>query len=113
MEIGNHGSFFCAVLPPSPLKKQKNQNFDKIEKIAGDIIILHMCTKKHNHMRYRVRDRIFCPFGPFFALLPPPPPPSPPINPEYQNFEKMKKASGDVITLHMSTKNHDHMMYAS
>ena len=37
----------------------------------------------------------------------------PPDNPENQNFEKMKKASGDVITLHMCTKNHNHMMYAS
>ena len=36
-----------------------------------------------------------------------------PNNPESQNFEKMKKASGDVIILHMCTKNHDHMMYAS
>ena len=24
----------------------------------------------------------------------------------------MKKASGDVMILHMCTKNHDHMMYA-
>ena len=37
----------------------------------------------------------------------------PPDNLENQNFEKMKKASGDVITLHMCTKNHNHMMYAS
>ena len=35
-------------------------------------------------------DRIFCHFGPFFALLPP-------NYPQNQNFEKMKKASGDVI----------------
>ena len=31
---------------------------------------------------------------------------------ENQNFEKMKKVSGDVIFLHMCIKNHDHM-YAS
>ena len=43
---------------------------------AGDIIILHMCTKNHNYMRYSSRDTewvrqknlsfwvIFCPFTP-------------------------------------------------
>ena len=34
-------------------------------------------------------------------------------NSENQNFEKMKKASGDVINLHMCTKNYDLKMYAS
>ena len=49
------------------MKKQKN--------IAGDIIILHMCTKSHNHMKCSSwdteLDRLFCHFGPFFALLHP------------------------------------------
>ena len=31
----------------------------------------------------------------------------PPNNPKNQNFENMKKASGDVIILHMCTKIHD------
>ena len=34
-------------LPFDPPKNPKNQNFEK--KIAGDIIILHMYTKNHNH----------------------------------------------------------------
>ena len=45
------------------------------KKIAGDIIILHMCTKSHNHMKYSSWDTelgriflsfwaIFCPFTP-------------------------------------------------
>ena len=38
-----------AVYPP---KKQKIQNFEKEKKIAGGIIILHMCTKTHNNMTY-------------------------------------------------------------
>ena len=42
-----------------------------------------------------------------FTPLPPPP-----INPENQNFEKMKKAFGDVIILNLCNKKHDHMMYA-
>ena len=52
------------------LKKWKNK-----KNIAGDIIILHMCTKSHNHMKCSSWDtelhRLFCHFGPFFALLHP------------------------------------------
>ena len=37
-----------------------------------------------------------------------------PLNsPKNQNFEKLKKTSGDIITLHECTKNHDHMLYCS
>ena len=61
------------------LKNPKNQTFEKMKKIAGDIIILHMCTKNHNHMRYSSWDTewdkfvlsfwtILCP-----STLPPPP----------------------------------------
>ena len=71
------------------LKNWKNQNFEKMKKIAGYIIILHMCTKTHNHMRYsswdKVWDRIFCHFGP----------------------------SGDAINLNFCDKKHDHTMYAN
>ena len=42
-------------------KTQKIKNFEKIliitKKIAGDIIILHMCTKNHNYMRYSSWDK--------------------------------------------------------
>ena len=49
----------------------------------------------------------------FFHFLPRPPPrPTPPNNLENHNFEKMKKASGDVIILNLCNKKHDHMMYA-
>ena len=47
-----------------------------MKKIAGDKIILHMCTKIHNHMvygslEYRVRlTEFFVILGHFFALLP-------------------------------------------
>ena len=53
-------------------------------------------------------DRICCHFGPFPALLPP-------NNPENQNFENMKrkKTLGDIIILHMSTINNNHMMNGS
>ena len=71
---------------------------------AGDIIILHMCTKNYNHAMYCSWDMecgrqnflslwtIFCPFKP---------PPLPflflPMDPENQNFEKTKNKLEDVI----------------
>ena len=73
-EIGKCGSFF-----PFPPKSQKNQNFEKMKNIAGDIIILYKCTKNHNHMRYSSWDieynrhnflsfwAIFCPFTPLLT----------------------------------------------
>ena len=101
-EFGNSGWFIALLHHP------KNQNFKKIRKIAQDII-LHMCTKTHNHevqfLRFGVRDRIFSHFGLFLPFYPP-------NNPENQNFEKMKKESGDDIILHMCTKI-TIIMYAS
>ena len=74
-------------------KTWKIRILKKRKKIAGDIIILHMCAKNHNHMRYSSWNtewaKIFCHFGPFFALYPPHPPILP-NNLEDQNFEKMK-----------------------
>ena len=45
-----------------------------MNKPSGDVIILHLCNKNHNHMMYASWDmecgrHIFCHFGPFFALL--------------------------------------------
>ena len=71
------------------LKKWK-----KTKKSAGDIIVLHKCTKSHNHMkyilflRYRVRQNFFCHSGPSFGPFTPHPTPN---NPENPNFEKVKK----------------------
>ena len=81
-----------------------------MQKIAGDIIILHMCIKNHDHMMevpetWSETNIIFCHFGPFFPLLPP-------NKPKNKNLEKMKK-SGDSILLHMCTINQDHMVYGS
>ena len=56
---------------------------------------------------WSVTDRIFCHFGPFFALLPP-------YQPEKSKFWKnWKKRPRDIIILHKSTKNHDHMLHCS
>ena len=103
---------------PSPSKKTHTQNkqtkkttkksdFWKMKKIAAYNIILHMCTKNNNRMRYGSLDTEWDRHN-FLSLL---------LlllnNPENQNFEEIKQASGDVIILHMCTKNHNHMMYMS
>ena len=53
-------------------------------------------------------DRILSHFGQFFALLFPLP-----NNPKNQNFEKMKKTTGDIIILHKSAIYDNHMIYGS
>ena len=67
------------ILPFYPPNSLKNENIKKM-KTPGDIIILHKCTKTHDHMLYSswdmVRGRcnccflfwaIFCPFTPLTA----------------------------------------------
>ena len=53
MEIGYYRSFFAFLHPflPPFLKIQKIRILKKWKKNASDIIILHMCTKNHNHIR--------------------------------------------------------------
>ena len=62
---------FSRFGPNSP----ENQNCEKLKKTPGDIIILHKCTIKENHiwfLRYEVQQtELFCHPGPSFALLPP------------------------------------------
>ena len=66
---------FCPSTALLPLNNPKNQNFKKMKKSPGDTIILHKCTKKHDHMLYCSWDMacdgcncyfsfwaIFCPF---------------------------------------------------
>ena len=83
-----------------------------MKKIAGDIIILHKFTKNYNHMSYGSWDTewdrqkllsfyaIFCTFTPL-------------ITRKIKILKKWKESSGDVIILHMCSKNHDHIKYAS
>ena len=100
---------FLPFNPTSPSNNPKNQNFEKMKKLAGDIIILYRCTINDKWCKvpeiWRVSDRSFCHFGLFYALLPPP------NNLKYKSFEKLKKNPGDIIILHWCTKNHDHMLY--
>ena len=49
----------------------------------------------------------------FFVILDRFLPFCPPINPQNQNFEKLKKNPGAIIISHNCPKNHDHMLYCS
>ena len=63
--------YFLLFYPPN---NQKNQNFENIKKVPGDIIILHKCAINDNHMMYGSWDMkhdgqnflsfwtVFCPF---------------------------------------------------
>ena len=75
-EIGNYGSFFALYSPPP--KNPKNQNFEKIKKIARAIIILHKCSYQKpqsyeavQFLRYGVRQtEFFLILGHFLTLYP-------------------------------------------
>ena len=59
------------------LNNPKNQNFEKMRKTPGDIIILQRCTISDNHMMYVSRDmkrdrQNFLSFWTVFCLLIPP-----------------------------------------
>ena len=50
-----------------PTKNPKNQNFEEMKKASRDDIVLHTCTKNHNHMMYALwvwstTDRFFLSF---------------------------------------------------
>ena len=64
-----HFGLFFALLPPNSLK---NENFEKMKKKPGDIIILHKSTKNHDLMLYcswdMVQDGCNCYFS-FWAIL--------------------------------------------
>ena len=76
----------------------KNQNFEKLKKTPGDIIILHRCTKNHDNIPYCSLDMvrnachfyflfraIFCPFTSLTA--------------EKSKLTKVKNTPGDITIL--------------
>ena len=100
-EIGNFKYFF-AFLPPYKRKKSKFQKNKKNEQTKKKCCwyhhFIHVYQKSESYdvrfLRTRSEtDRIFCLFGPFFALLP-----------HQQSaklkFKKMKKTPRDIIGLH-------------
>ena len=96
-------------LPFYPLTCPKNQNFKKMKKTPGDIIISHKCKKNHDHMLYFSWDMAhdnaiifhFELFLPFYALT----------------AQKIKISENEkntcTIILQMYSINYDYMMYSS
>ena len=104
---------FWAIFCPLTLLTIQKIKILKKQKKPGDIIILHLCTANVDHMMYGSWDikcdrQNFLSFWASFFL-----PFYRPNNPENQNFEKNEKRLGDIIILHMSTMNQNHMMYDS
>ena len=64
------GYFLHFYLPNNP----ENQNFEKMKKTAGDIILYDDIWCMIPEI-WSVKDSFFSDFAPFFALSPPPPPP--------------------------------------
>ena len=99
--ICSHFGSFFALLPPKQPGKSK---FWKNEKNTGRYYhFTHVCHKWKSYdlwfLGYGAQSTDFFSYsGPFFTLFSP-------NNPENLNFEKMKKASGHVIILHMCTIN--------
>ena len=75
-----------------------------------EISSFYTCAKNYDHTRYSSWDmecdrHNFLSFWATFLHF------WPTNNPENQNFEKMKHASGDIIILHLCTKNQNHMYF--
>ena len=103
---------FCNIGPIFALLpniKLKNQNFEKMKNTleislfytsAPEIMIICYTVSEI----WRVAD-VICifHFGLYFAILPAQKP----------NWKKKEKLPGDILILHMRTKNYDHMIYNS
>ena len=108
MVWGRHNSFVILghFLPftPSPPNDPEKENFQKLKKIPGDIILLHMCTINEDHIKYihvswnfsACQTDFFVILGHFLSF-------HPPENWENQTFEKMKKRPGNNIIFQMCT----------
>ena len=82
------------------LKTWKIIILKKWKKIASDIIILHMCTKNHNHMMYaswkmECNRHKFLSFWTIFCRF------TTQLTPKFKIWKKCTERPGDIIFLHM------------
>ena len=110
---------FGHLLPFYSANNLKNQNFEKVRKTPGDIIILLLCTTNVNvnHMKYGSWDmehksHIFFLFLTIFCPFTPPIPSSSPKT-HKKKFWKNEKRPGHIIILGMCAINENHIMYNS
>ena len=114
--FGPFFAFFALLTPyltnPPPPNNSEKQSFGKMQKKIGDVIIVNLYNKKHDHMMYGYSDMecdrynflsfqaIFCSFAPLFTM-------------KIEVWKKCNKTPGDIILLHICTINQYHMMYGS
>ena len=97
-------------LPFNPLTTRKIKSLKNCKKTPGDIIILRKCTKTHEHILYCSLDmahnrfNYFSFWGIFYHFTP--------LRAPKIKIKKNEKMPGDVIILHMCTKNYYQMMYS-
>ena len=97
----------ATFLPFHPPNSLKNENLKKIKKTPVDII-LHKCTKNHDHMIHCSRDMTCDGFNYFsFWAMFCRPPPLTAQKIKISKMKKEKKTPGDIITLHKCTENYD------
>ena len=99
-EINNYGSFLVLLTPPLPLKTPKIRILKKWKKLLKyHFTLVYQKPQSYEvwFLRYRVRQTNMLSFWAIFCPLTP----------------LITRRTGDVIIIHMCTKNHDHMMYAS
>ena len=100
---------FWVMFYSLPHSWPENLKIWEIEKMPGRIISLHLCITIDDHMMYVSQDaehdrHNFLSFWTAIYLLP---------TKKIKILKKWKESSGDVTILHMCSKNHDHIMYAS
>ena len=98
---------YCTPSPPHPPNPRKIRILKKWKTLL-EISWFYSCVPKTTVWgtvpETQTETEFFVIFSHFFC---------PSNNPENQNFEEMEKVFGDFFILHLCTKNHDHMMYAS
>ena len=92
----NFLSFWVIFCPFTPLLAPKIKNWKKIRRY----FLFHMCTINKDSWDIRHNRQKFCPFVPL-------------INQKIKILKKWKKAPRDIIILHLSTTNDNHVMYSS
>ena len=102
---------FCPFTPITPLKikikKKKKKKRKALEIPSFYISVLKIIIRRY--MVRRNRCNSYFSFWAIFCLFTN----SPPNDPKNQNFKKMKKLLGNIIILHICTKNYDQMIYGS
>ena len=110
---GGHTSEFPLDIYWWTLKNPKNQNFEQnVKKNAGDIIILHVCTKttiiwgnEVQFLRYGVKQDFFVILGHFLPFYP-----SHPQQPRKPKFWKNERSFWRCHHFKLVHQKHDHMM---